>query len=113
MENTKNPFIKLSKVETVETAPGVQRRILGYGEELMTVSVIFAAGSDGGGLHSHPHVQSSVITSGKFEVTVGGKKEILSAGDGFYVESGVKHGVKCLENGEIIDNFNPVRKDFL
>ena len=42
-----------------------------------------------------------------------GEKKILVAGDGFYAEPDVPHGVVCLEAGVLIDAFSPVRADFL
>ena len=48
-----------------------------------------------------------------FEVTINGKKQILSIGDGFYAEPDADHGVICLESGILLDSFSPVRKDFL
>ena len=53
------------------------------------------------------------VTSGKFEFTVGGKTQVVSAGDGIYIEPDVLHGCKCLEAGLLIDCFSPMRADFL
>jgi len=69
--------------------------------------------SEIGAPHTHPHSQSTFVAAGKFEVDVAGKKQILSAGDGFFVASGLLHGVKCLEAGILVDSFSPVREDFL
>ena len=43
----------------------------------------------------------------------GDKKEILSAGDGYYVAPDELHGCVCIEAGILIDTFSPVRADFL
>jgi len=51
--------------------------------------------------------------SGKFELTIGGEKKILEAGDGYYVEPDELHGAVCLEAGVLIDCFTPMRADFL
>ena len=66
-----------------------------------------------GALHSHPHLQSSYIAKGKFEVTIDGKTSLLGEGDSFFVESTLMHGVVCKEEGLLIDIFNPCREDFL
>lgn len=103
----------LSKDIVVETVgKGVTRQILGYDKDIMLVKVIFEKDSIGD-IHSHPHVQSSYIESGKFEVTIDGKKQILEKGDGFFVPSGSLHGVICLAPGVVIDTFTPTREDFL
>ncbi|MDR1810144.1 MAG: cupin domain-containing protein [Prevotella sp.] len=90
----------------------ITRQFVGYNDNIMMVKVVFEKGAEGTP-HSHPHVQTSYIASGKFEVTVGGKKDILQTGDGFFVAPDVPHGCICLEAGIIIDVFNPVREDFL
>ena len=78
----------------------------------MVVSVKFEKGAIGT-VHDHIHTQGSYVVSGKFEITINGKSEILEAGDGFYVPPHAPHGAKCLEAGILIDSFNPAREDFL
>lgn len=92
---------------------GLRRQIIGYDDRLMLVKVEFEAGCDGGGLHAHPHSQSTVVASGKFEVTVDGMTRVLKAGDGFYAAPNQVHGAVCIEAGILIDTFSPVRTDFL
>ena len=78
----------------------------------MTVKVKFDKGAVGS-MHEHYHSQATYVVSGKFELTIGDKKEILSAGDGYYVAPDELHGCVCLEAGILIDTFSPVRADFL
>ena len=42
-----------------------------------------------------------------------GKKQILNAGDSYYVKPDTRHGVKALEDAAILDVFTPQREDFL
>ena len=91
---------------------GVQRQILGYNQDLMMVKVRFQQGAVGQA-HHHPHTQTSYIVSGRFKVTIGEQSSILSAGDGYFVQSNQPHGCICLEAGELIDVFSPCRTDFL
>jgi quercetin dioxygenase-like cupin family protein len=105
-------FLHQGELITEITGDGVSRQIMGYSDDIMLVKVMFQSGSVGT-IHDHPHVQSSYVANGKFEVNIEGEKQILSAGDGFFVPSGKKHGVICLETGILIDAFNPIRKDFL
>ena len=44
---------------------------------------------------------------------VNGEKQIVSAGDGVYIEPDAEHGCTCLEAGILIDCFSPMRADFL
>ena len=93
-------------------APGVNRQIMAYDGQVMLVQVKFEKGAIGTP-HEHFHSQASFVVSGRFEVEIGEKKKILSAGDSFYVEPDMRHGVVCLEAGVLIDTFTPMRLDFL
>ncbi|WP_281976372.1 cupin domain-containing protein [Pseudorhizobium flavum] len=91
---------------------GNRRRILLHTDELMMVEFAFEDGGVGAP-HSHPHVQASYVAEGRFEVTVGDRTDVLSAGDSFIVPSNVVHGVVALEAGRLVDSFTPHRADFL
>ena len=94
------------------TSDGNRRRVVLHTDELMIVEFGFDKGGVGA-LHSHPHVQSSYVAEGRFEVTIDGKTEIVEAGGAFIVPSGLVHGVKALEAGRLVDTFTPHRSDFL
>ena len=91
---------------------GVVRQIMAHNDDLMMVKVKFDKGAVGS-MHEHYHSQATYVVSGKFELTIGDKKEILSAGDGYYVAPDELHGCVCIEAGILIDTFSPVRADFL
>ena len=93
-------------------APGITRQIMAYDGQLMMVKVLFDTGAIGA-MHEHYHSQATYVVSGKFELTIGGQKKVLSAGDGYYVAPDELHGCVCLEAGILIDTFSPVRADFL
>ncbi len=93
-------------------APGIRRQLMGYDGQLMMVKVEFQKGAVGS-MHQHYHSQATYVVSGKFELVIGDKKEILSAGDGYYVEPDQLHECVCLETGVLIDTFTPMRTDFL
>jgi quercetin dioxygenase-like cupin family protein len=86
--------------------------IMGYDKNLMMVKVRFQKDAIGA-LHSHSHIQSTYIASGRFEVSIDGATRLLGAGDTFFVESNLVHGVVCKEEGMLIDVFHPCREDFL
>jgi len=105
-------FCRAGDGEWTVTPDGNRRRIAVYTDELMMVE--FAFEKDGvGWLHSHPHVQSSYVAEGSFEVSIDGRTETLHKGDSFIVPSGLQHGVKALEAGRLVDCFTPHRADFL
>lgn len=92
--------------------PGVTRRILSYCDEMMMCEITFEKGARGN-LHAHPHIQMSYVGAGKFEFTVGEEVKIVEQGDSVLIPSNAQHGVLCLENGILVDVFNPKREDFL
>ena len=105
-------FFKEAVAEWEPAGEGIARQITGYNTQLMVVKVKFEKGAVGY-VHDHFHSQGSLVTSGKFRITIDGKSEILSEGDGFFVPPNATHGAECLEAGVLIDVFSPVREDFL
>jgi quercetin dioxygenase-like cupin family protein len=78
----------------------------------MMVHIRFEKGAVGSP-HHHIHRQVSYIESGRFEVTIDGKKSILKQGDCFFVLPNLEHGVVALEKGSLLDVFAPARMDFI
>lgn len=105
-------FQEENKMEWQVVAPGVQRMIMNYNPDIMMVKVQFEKGAIGD-LHNHPHIQSSYVAEGSFEVTIDGVSRLLQKGDSFFVDPNLIHGVVCKEAGVLIDVFNPCREDFL
>lgn len=110
--NASQSFIRSTEISWDVTGDGVRRQVLGHSTDLMVVRVVFEAGAIGA-LHHHPHRQATYVAEGRFDVTVGDETSELVAGDCFYAEADVVHGVRALESGALIDVFTPVRKDFL
>lgn len=105
-------FFAQSTDGKVTQLDGSSRRVILALPELMLVEFTFEKNAVGA-LHSHPHVQSSYIAEGVFEVTIDGVTQTLSAGGAYIVPPNLVHGVKALEAGKLIDSFTPVRDDFL
>lgn len=115
MKYTSATFKTASETPVVQVKPGLSRQIMGYNDNIMQVKVMFGEETVGQRppFHSHPHTQSSLILSGKFEVHVGDQVQVLGPGDAFYAAPNVPHEAYCLEPGVIIDGFSPIREDFL
>ncbi|MEI6946372.1 cupin domain-containing protein [Paraflavisolibacter sp. H34] len=105
-------FIPAGAIDWQTVGEGVQRKILGYDDEVMMVVVRFEKGAIGS-LHHHVHRQISYVESGSFEVTIDGNKKVLEKGDCFFVAPDLVHGVEALEEGALVDIFVPARQDFL
>ena len=87
--------------------------MIGDHADLMVGDFSFAKAGATGALHSHPHVQSTFVSSGRFRFTVSGVDTEVGPGDSFVIPSGAIHGCVCLEPGTLIDCFTPRRDDFL
>ena len=105
-------FINSGNIEWETVDDGIERKILGHDDQLMMVYIRFKKGAVGSP-HHHVHRQVSFVESGSFEVTIDGKKNVLTKGDCFIVAPDLVHGVVALENGTLVDVFTPARKDFL
>lgn len=105
-------FVFNSESNSTPCEPGVIRKVLCYSDELMMCEISFEKGAKGN-VHSHEHLQITYIAKGKFEFTVGEETKIVCQGDSVYMPSDEVHYVTCLEDGVLVDVFNPKRKDFL
>ncbi|MDP2037520.1 MAG: cupin domain-containing protein [Ignavibacteria bacterium] len=105
-------YIYYNECEWETIGDGVRRKIMGYNNDLMLVLVDFKKGAVGYA-HKHYHSQVSYLVSGSFEVTIGAEKKIQKAGDVFFIDSNVNHGVLALEDSSLVDVFSPHREDFL
>ncbi len=63
--------------------------------------------------HSHPHVQTTYVSSGVFEFTVSGVTKTLMPGDAMIIPSNAVHSCICLQEGALLDSFSPRRDDFM
>jgi quercetin dioxygenase-like cupin family protein len=99
-------------VKATNCEPGVTRKVLSYSDELMMCEISFQKGAQGN-FHAHPHLQITYVAKGSFRFTIGGETKDVSGGDSVYMPSNTEHGVTCLEEGILVDIFNPKREDFL
>jgi quercetin dioxygenase-like cupin family protein len=107
-----NTLIEDKEVEWLDLGGGIKRKVMAYDDQMMVVKVAFEAGGIGA-MHSHPHTQASYVASGKFDITRDGNTKTLKGGEVEVVPSDLVHGAVCLEAGELIDVFHPLREDFL
>lgn len=104
--------LKDAEVEWYEKPGDTTRKILVYEQQILMMRNAFTKGLSGP-LHNHPHVQASYIVSGRFEITIDSVTQVMGPGDSFLIQSNLMHAAKCLEAGEIIEVFTPVREDFI
>ena len=90
----------------------LSRKIKARGGRLMSVEVIFKAGT-AAYEPQHIHEQISYCLDGEFIFTLEGQDYPLKAGDSLYIPASAVHGARCLSDGRILDLFTPQREDFL
>lgn len=105
-------FIYNNDIKLEDLGDGVSRKVLAYNDNMMAVEVHFEKDAVGA-MHSHPHEQLTYVLSGAFEFTIGEDVKVVKAGDTMYKKPNIEHGCVCLEAGVLIDNFTPMRKDFV
>lgn len=101
-----------STVEWTDLGAGIKRKIMAYNDTMMLVKVAFESGAVGV-LHQHPHTQASYVSKGVFDISIDGVTKRLHAGDVYFVPSELIHGAVCIESGELVDIFSPMREDFV
>lgn len=110
------PVSKFKETEYEAVSENIKRKII-HNENLMTVLIDFTGGPWKNPLpfHSHTHEQTSYVASGKLLFYCEGEKEReLESGDMFSVPSDKQHTIKLLsETARLVDNFYPLREDFL
>ena len=104
------PFVELSGLNEREVVSGFHGKFV-HSDNMTTSFWRIEAGSELPE-HAHPHEQVSVVTSGKFEMTLNGEKRQLAAGTVAVIPSNVKHSGKALTDCTIMDVFYPVREDY-
>ncbi|WP_422370059.1 cupin domain-containing protein [Hoeflea sp.] len=103
----------LKSYPEVRADPGIVRKVLSEKPELMVVAFRFERQGAEGKPHSHPHIQSTYVESGRFAFTISEESVEVARGDSFVIPSNAVHGCVCLEPGTLIDTFTPRRDDFL
>ena len=96
----------------IDAGNGVTRVLVADSPELMVVEFRFRKYGVGSP-HSHPHVQSTYVKSGKYEFTISDQTFTVKAGDAFVIPSNAIHSCHAIEAGVLVDTFTPRRDDFL
>ncbi len=95
----------------VDMAPGVRRRIIGDGVQMMQVQIHIAKGS-AVPRHRHVHEQLTHIVAGTLDFVLAEVTHTLHAGDTLVIPSNEWHSVVAVEDVIAIDTFSPPREDF-
>lgn len=102
---------RASEVPRIPIAAGSWRRTMGWGERTLVSEVTFEPEGTVP-LHHHPHEQAGYVAKGAIEFTIGDRKVVLRAGDGYVIPGNVPHACRALEDSVAIDVFAPVREEY-
>src|SRR5215211_6289993 len=92
--------------------PGIRRRTLAAGEQMMQMLVTLEIGSHLPE-HRHPHEQITHILHGRLRFLVAGMAQELAAGQSLCIPGGTLHAADTLEDTLVVDTFSPPREDLL
>ena len=91
---------------------GVSFDVLAIGEKSMVAKMNYVQG-DYATTHFHPNEQSGYVISGKYILKINEIETELNPGDSYSIPENVPHSFKVIEEGEVVDFFTPIRKDYL
>ena len=105
------PFFTVKELPATEMLPGVLRRSV-YLDNVMVTFFEFEPGSTVPE-HSHPHEQITYVAKGAMRFRLGEETQVVRAGDGVCIPSGVVHEAIILDEPTVaIDAWHPVREEY-
>lgn len=100
----------ISDIKERELAKGIKGRY--FHTESMTIGFVDIEKGAILPAHSHIHEQTTQITEGQLEMTIGGVTQILEPGTITLIPSNVVHSARALTHCKVVDIFSPVREDY-
>jgi len=105
-------FFKGDQTEQIQMLPGVLRRTLGHGKEMLLAEFTLHAGAEVP-THTHPNAQVGYVVRGRMELSIADETRVVEAGDSYYIPKDEPHGAVTLEDSLVVDIFCPPRQDYL
>ena len=100
----------ISEIKERELAKGIKGRY--FHTNSMTIGFVDIEKGAILPAHSHIHEQTTQITEGQLEMTIGGVTQILEPGTITLIPANVVHSANALTDCKVVDIFNPVREDY-
>lgn len=105
-----SPFLNLDNIREKELVPGFYAKLIhAKGLSIAYVRI------EGGSIlpeHAHFHEQVTNVLQGELEMTVGGIRSVVKAGEVVVIPSNVPHSAKAITDCQVMDVFQPVREDY-
>ena len=96
----------------ITMVPGIRRRTIAAGAQMMQMLVELDAGSHLPE-HQHPHEQLTHVLRGRLCMTIASVPHELAAGQSLCIPGATLHAADALEDTLVIDTFSPPREDLL
>ena len=104
-------IVDYRQVTPKEAWPGILRRTVTWGDQLMLLYNTFAAGV-AMPEHQHPEEQITYVLTGRLHLMVGGQAMELSAGQSLLLPADLPHSLTTDEHTVVLDIFAPPREAF-
>ena len=103
--------VRAAEVEAVEMLPGIWRRTLNYGEQVMMIHFTLEEGAVVPP-HRHPHEQVGYVVEGELLMMIGEETHTLKPGQSYLAPSDVEHSATVVKRAIVMDAFSPPREDY-
>jgi quercetin dioxygenase-like cupin family protein len=104
-------IVDYRQVLAKEAWPGIQRRTVLWGDQLMLLYNTFAPGAVMPE-HQHPEEQITYVLAGELQMVVGGQPMLLAAGQSLLLPADVPHSLTTAVATTVLDMFAPPREAF-
>lgn len=103
--------VGIAEVEPVEMMPGVLRRTLATGEQMMMAHFTLEEGAQVP-RHHHPHEQVGYVLAGRIQMTIGADDYEFETGQSYFIPGDVEHDATALTDSIVMDVFSPPREEY-
>ena len=90
------------ETSTQPVKDGVVKRVIADSSTLSATEYFWDKDHETVGDHAHEWDTANFIVSGTFEVTIGGRTEVLRAGDSYTIPRGTTRSMRALEAGSYV-----------
>ncbi len=104
-------YYRWDEVNYEQMNPLFGRRVV-HGDRLTLARVYLKRGCQVP-LHQHENEQVSNVIEGRLRFEIGGREQVVGAGELVRIPPNVPHSAEALEDTVCLDIFNPVREDWL
>lgn len=99
-------MLKRDESRPYETWPGVTRRALALGKNILLLEISLKKGSIAPA-HSHPNEQSGYVVKGKLRLRIGDGVHELGPGDAYIIPPDIEHEAEALADTIVVEVFSP------